>query len=254
MTGSTGDGYAFARKLGHTITPLAPSLHAFRVAKKWISEIAGVSFQAAHVTLTSFDGQRRYERTGPILFTHRGISGPAIFALSSMSALEKFGEACPLKLEINFFPGESREKFRLRLGAAIAQHGKKRLDNLLDMFLPKSLAKVVLEILGIAQESSAAHLNKAARDRIDALLQHFPLTLTSRAAGEEFVTAGGVCLDEIDKNTMESKRCPGLYFAGEILDIDGFTGGFNLQAAWATGALAGRSVAIRTASPRVRAL
>ena len=246
-TGSTGDGYAFAKALGHTITPLAASLHSFLVGEKWVAKVAGVSFEKVEVTLKPFDGKQVYKRGGPLVFTHHGVSGPVIFALSSMAAYEDFSKEKPLAVKINFFPDETAEMLKKRLAEAMEHHGAKRVVNFLDMFLPKSLCEVFTEILGIQPELVAARLNREQLAKILDLLQGLTLGAVGRGAGDEFVTAGGVDLNEVNTNTMESKICPGLYFAGEILDIDGFTGGFNLQASWATGMLAGDEAAIATA-------
>ncbi|MFA5829833.1 MAG: NAD(P)/FAD-dependent oxidoreductase [Candidatus Gracilibacteria bacterium] len=235
QTGSTGDGYAFAKSLGHSITKLAPSLHSFLVKDTWVSKLAGVAFKKAKITVG------KYERTGSFVFTHKGVSGPAIFALSSMAAYEDFSPEKPLKININFFPEEKPEELKKRFILLTEQNGKKFLVNFLDLFLPKSLAEVFCEILKIAPKHTVATLNKSQRDAILGLFQNMKLEATGRGAGDEFVTAGGVDSSEVNTNTMESKICPGLYFAGEILDIDGFTGGFNLQAAWATGRLAGEN-------------
>jgi len=243
QTGSTGDGYAFAKALGHTITPLAPSLSSFIAAEQWCKDVSGVSFEKAACTLTSADGSHSFKRTGPFLFTHSGVSGPAIFALSSYSAFEACSKDAPMTLAINLFPDESRDELTLRINELIRAHPKKHLANFLDILLPKSLCDVYTQMLGIPSELTAAHFSKEHRVRIISLLQALTSHIVGRGAGEEFVTAGGVSTDEVNTNTMESKKCPGLYFSGELLDIDGFTGGFNLQASWATGHLAGEHIA-----------
>ena len=250
QTGSTGDGYAFAKALGHTITPLAASLSSFIAAEPWCKEVAGVSFEKAALELTAgvagqvaqtqrMTSAHHYTRTGPFLFTHSGVSGPAVFALSAYSAYEACSREAPLALTINLFPDESREALAARIDGLIHAHPKKHLMNFLDLLLPKSLCAVYAQLLSMPPELTAAHFSKEHRVSIMALLQALPLNIIGRGAGDEFVTAGGVSLSEVNTNTMESKKCPGLYFAGELLDVDGFTGGFNLQASWATGRLAG---------------
>ena len=238
-TGSTGDGYAFAKNLGHSITPLAPSLNSFVVAEKWIREFAGVSFQQGRVKLVSFDGARSYERDGAFLFTHSGVTGPVTFAISSAAAYEVYDPQKPMKLFINFFPSEKLEDLRARFMELAAKNGKKHIVNFLGLFLPGSLCSRIVEIVGMKPELQVSELKKEQREQVLQLFQNFVFEVIGRGAGDEFVTAGGVDLAEVNTNTMESKICPGLYFAGEILDMDGFTGGFNLQAAWATGRLAG---------------
>ncbi len=254
-TGSTGDGYAFAEALGHTITKLRPSLSSFIVGEKWVKDIAGISFEKAKLKLSlsgkksscaaaSLPGtEKLFERTGSFSFTHRGITGPAVFALSSMTAHEGIFTQNPAKLTIDFFPDEKPAAFEKRLQALILKNAKKTLANFLDVLLPKSLCGAVIGLLEIPEKTITGNLTKQNRGAIAQILKTFPLTVTERNAGEEFVTAGGVDLTEVNTNTMESKICPGLYFAGEILDVDAFTGGFNLQASWATGALAGSEAA-----------
>jgi predicted Rossmann fold flavoprotein len=242
-TGSTGDGYAFAKALGHTVTPLAPSLNSFVMADYWVKSVAGVSFEKAKIV---FHGaQKKYERTGAFVFTHYGISGPAVFALSSAAAYENYTKDKPLKLSIDLFPEESSENLLKRVNEMVLKLSRKSITNFIDAFLPKSLCPVIVKFLQTPEELQAAQLSKEQRKLIVQYFKELPFTVVGRGAGDEFVTAGGVPLNEVNTNTMESKICPGLYFAGEILDIDGFTGGFNLQASWASGRLAGESSAKR---------
>lgn len=244
-TGSTGDGYAFAKAAGHNVTALAPSLNSFMTAELFVKNLAGVSFEKVAVKFVGTAGGEKHEyvRTGPIVFTHYGISGPAVFALSSISAFENYSKEQPATLSINFFPDESAENLQMHSQKLADENGKKQLVNFLDIFLPKSLCGVFIERLNFPADLKAGQLSKEHRNAITALMQNFTLTAVGRGAGDEFVSAGGVDLAEVNTNTMESKICPGLYFAGEILDVDGFTGGFNLQASWATGKLAGENAA-----------
>lgn len=238
-TGSTGDGYAFAMELGHTITPLAPSLNAFTTKEQWPKTISGLSFEQA--TLSAYR-EKKTTFTGPFLFTHRGVSGPAVFALSSLVAFEPYGPNEPLAVTIDLFPKETAAELSARLMTAITNHPKKSMANVLDILLPKSLVHVVCQETGVLPDRRANEISKKEIAEIITWLKNIPLTVIGRDAGDEFVTAGGVSLDEVDPSTMQSKISPGLYFAGEILNIDGFTGGFNLQASWATGHLAGESI------------
>lgn len=244
-TGSTGDGYAFAKLFGHTVTPLSPSLNSFMVSESWIKSVAGVSFDDVELTLKG--KLQEYMRKGPMVFTHRGVSGPAAFALSAKASYEQYDRNTPMDLFINFFPDETAEALKKRFMNMADENGKKFLVNFLDMFLPKSLCGVFVEILKVDPELSVGKMDRELRENILKLMKNFKVTVVGRGAGDEFVTAGGVALDEVNTNTMESKKCPGLYFAGEILDIDGFTGGFNLQASWATGKLAGENAAKKLA-------
>jgi predicted Rossmann fold flavoprotein len=237
-TGSTGDGYAFAEALGHRVTALAPSLNSFFTKETWPKDVSGLSFEKARLTAKF---AKSYTFTGPMLFTHRGVSGPAVFALSSLVAFEKYDAATPMKLSIDLFPDLKEEALLERLEAALREHPKKGLGNVLDFLMSKSLALALCGDLGLDPETRAAEVAKKDIRRVTAWLKGVPLTVIGRGAGDEFVTAGGVDLSDVDPKTMGSKISPGLYFAGEILDIDGFTGGFNLQASWAAGRVAGES-------------
>lgn len=243
QTGSTGDGYGFAVSLGHSLTPLAPSLSAFNVKEKWVAELAGVSFQKASISVvpTKAGTEKAEKAEGPFVFTHRGLSGPAVFALSALVAFHEFSAEKPLVLSIDFLPERKRqdlvENIRLHLG----KYPKKSLANVLSVLVPKSLMSRLCRESGLDPEAPANSVGKKDVERLADGLKDLKLHVTARAAGDEFVTAGGIDLKEVDPSTMESKICPGLFLAGEILDIDGFTGGFNLQSAWATGHLAGMS-------------
>lgn len=239
-TGSTGDGYAFAEALGHTVTPLAPSLNSFFTKETWPKEVSGLSFEKARLRARF---EKAYEFTGPILFTHRGVSGPAVFALSSLVAFETYDAARPMRLLVDIFPDLSEDALVKKIETLLQAHAKKLLGTILDFLMSKSLAEVLCRELGLDEHLRAAEVPKKDMRRIATWLKSIPLQVVGRGAGDEFVTAGGVNLAEVDPRTMESKLSPGLYFAGEILDIDGFTGGFNLQASWAAGRAAGESAA-----------
>ncbi|MSU75569.1 MAG: aminoacetone oxidase family FAD-binding enzyme [Candidatus Magasanikbacteria bacterium] len=239
-TGSTGDGYTLAESLGHHITTLAPSLHSFIVKEKWAKTLAGVSFVRATI---SADCPKPNSFTGAFLFTHSGISGPAVFALSSLTAFHDFGPAKPLKLFIDFLPDTKSDALLTDLKHHIHYNLKKSFKNILHYFIPASLAEIICGEVGIPLEKKGAEISTHELRMAAELVKHLPLNAVGRGAGDEFVTAGGVELAEVDPRTMESKLCPGLYFAGEILNIDGFTGGFNLQASWATGRVVGEDVA-----------
>jgi hypothetical protein len=240
-TGSTGDGYYFAQELGHTITELAPSLSSFYSAEKWPAQISGISFKKATITFTSADGASTFTRTGPFLFTHKGVSGPAIFALSGYAAYQKFDHNKPAKLAIDLFPDQSTQELEKQIDQLIEKNPAKKTVNLIDLLLPNSFATILAENLNLTNIRSS-DLSRANRQKIVNTLKALPLNLIGRGAGDEFVTAGGIPQSEINPKNMESRLRPGLFFAGEIIDIDGFTGGFNLQASWATGALAGEHV------------
>lgn len=239
-TGSTGDGYAFAQHLGHTITMLAPSLNAFFTRETWPSELAGLSFERAAITARRGRG---HTWTGPFLFTHKGISGPAVFAVSSLVAFEAYDQSRPLEVSIDLFPDCTEAALLNQLQERIAHTPKKNLSNALLGFVPKSLTEVLSREEGVSLDQHAGELSKKDLRNVAQTLKHIKLHVVARGAGDEFVTAGGVSLTDVDPRSMESKVCPGLFFAGELLDVDGFTGGFNLQASWATGRLAGQHAA-----------
>ncbi len=247
QTGSTGDGYTFATQLGHHITRLFPSLAALRTSEDWSHQLSGISFPSAALTLKT--SSHDYQRLGPFLFTHQGVTGPAVFTLSSLSAFDTIDPGKPARLFIDFFPDQTAEKLLQMLDQKIDANPGKKTGNLIALFLPHSLAEKIVDVLlspAFPEKQlttvNAANLPKAVRRKIVATFKELPLTVISRSAGDEFVTAGGVDINEVNPKTMESQLRPGLFLAGELLDIDGFTGGFNLQASWATGALAGESV------------
>lgn len=246
QTGSTGDGYSLASSLGHTITDLAPSLSALFTKETWPARIAGLSFQNTRLQSTTLGPNdtsvnKHIATSGPLLFTHKGISGPAVFAFSSLIAYEKIDASRPLRISINLFPDKSEPELKQMVEVLKKANPKKSWLNVLSELVPKSMAEILCQELELDGEKKSSDIRKQDLTKCIDWLKGLPLNVVSRNAGDEFVTAGGVDLREVDPSTMQSKICPGLYFAGEILDIDGFTGGFNLQASWATGHLAGSS-------------
>ena len=234
-TGSTGDGYSLAESLGHSCTDLAASLSSYIVEENWVKELTGVSFPNVQIKFSN-----KHKFIGPILFTHRGISGPATFALSSLAAFEEFDRET---LYIDFVPDKNYEEVKNLIEQYSKANPKKSFYFNLAQFFSKSMAKSICTNLEISQEKICQELsNKDLNKSIEAI-KNTSITLTGKTPGDEFVTAGGVKLEEVNSKTMESRICPGLYFAGELLDIDGFTGGYNLQVAWCTGNLAGESAA-----------
>lgn len=235
-TGSTGDGYKFAEQLGHTITPLAQSLNAFILADVWVKQLAGVSFVAVGLQIKD---KKQYHFTGPIVCTHQGISGPAVFALSSQIAFERYSAQRPLTLLIDLLPTVSGEQLRHELLNTFKRQPQQKLRTTLHAWLPNSVIAALLGELNLPATKTNGEVSHVMMQRIIDQFKKCPVSIIGRGSGDEFVTAGGVDLTEVNPRTMESKLCPGLFFAGEILNIDGYTGGFNLQAAWATGRLAG---------------
>jgi predicted Rossmann fold flavoprotein len=244
-TGSRGDGFRFAAALGHTITPLHPSLNAYVVREPWAHQLAGVTFTDALLRIPPRSPVgAQYQFRGAFLFTHHGVTGPAVFALNSLAATEDYGVDNPLPLRINLLPEltapTADDLLRERFGAM----GGREVANVLDTLLPRSICATLCTLAGIDPGERAARVSRTDRRALAAAITALPLTVVGRRNGEEFVTAGGVRTDEVHPRTMESRIVPGLYFAGEVLDVDGFTGGYNLQAAWATGRLAGLAAAM----------
>lgn len=243
QTGSTGDGYSLAESLGHTITELAPSLSSLLSVESSGRDISGVSFSKATFTA---HGAQPQEYTGSFIFTHFGVSGPAVFALSGLTAFEKFDAEHPLKVTVDLIPGVPQAKALAVVRTFMTANPKKFFAHTLHKFVPLSVANVIIKEMGMQPYKQNSVVNdKEVVAAID-WLKAVPLTVTGRRPGDEFVTAGGINLSEIDPETMESKICPNLYFAGELIDVDGFTGGFNLQASWATGRAAGVNIASTT--------
>ncbi len=239
QTGSTGDGYQLAEVLGHHTSRLAPSLSSLVTSESWPQELSGLSFAKVKIIHSS---NKKIIAQGPLIFTHWGISGPVVFAFSALVAFEDFQELRPLAILIDVLPDLSSDQILMQFKNYINTNPKKLFKNTLQLLIPLSLAKILLEQSGINAAAKNNEISKVALRQITELLKNLSLTIIARRAGDEFVTAGGISLAEVDPSTMQSKVCPNLYFAGEILDIDGFTGGFNLQAAWATGRLAGLKI------------
>ncbi len=239
-TGSTGDGYAFAESLGHTITPISPSLNAFLTADTWLGQYAGISFQRVQLTVQA---DPTVTALGPIVLTHKGLSGPAVFRLSAQVAHQQYSKAHPLLITLDFVPDTSFDQILDELNRVIEHQPKRFAKFLLQPWLPKRLAHEATVQLRIPPDQHGATIGKASRRALVQWLKACPLHVIGRSPGDEFVTAGGVDLTEVNPSRMESRLCPSLYFAGEVLDVDGYTGGFNLQASWATGRLAGQSTA-----------
>jgi predicted Rossmann fold flavoprotein len=242
-TWSTGDGYEFAKACGHTITKLGPSLNSFEVVEEWPKTLSGLSLPNAKLTAIAQDGEKK-TAVGPMLFTHFGITGPAVFALSSHLAFTPISKTEPLSLTIIPDEGHPFEKLEALLQERYQTSGTKQLRKVINEIYPKRFVDVILEMAGAPKNQTMAKLSKELRRAVVHLLSGaLQLNLSARRPGDEFVTAGGVDLKEVDAKTMRSKLNANLYFAGEVLDVDGVTGGFNLQSSWAAGRLAGKSIA-----------
>lgn len=238
-TGSTGDGYNLAESLGHHITPLAPSLNSFITAESWPKIISGVSFEQATIIAKR---EKKFSFTGPFLFTHRGISGPAVFALSSMIAFEDYSPKNPFPIFIDLLPDTNADNLLAEIKENIQKNPKKNFKTILHTYIPRSLVEIIEKEFILPLDKKSAEISNKEIQLVVEKLKGLPVHAVGRGAGDEFVTAGGVKLEQVNPRTLESLICPNLYFAGEILAIDGFTGGFNLQAAWATGHAAGESI------------
>jgi len=234
-TGSTGDGYSFAESLGHSIAEIGPALAPVRIKDYPFSKLAGISLPNATVSI--FRGKKVKEQHGDVLFTHQGLSGPGILDLSRYIRAEDV-------LRISLVGAKKREDLERWLQDRSQKEGARNLRSVLaDLDLPARLASRVLEIMEIPQDLKCASMTRDTRIALAERLSGFPLVVEGLAGYDSaMVTRGGVNLKEVDSKTMESKLVDGLYFAGEVLDVDGDTGGYNLQAAFSTGFLAARSV------------
>ena len=236
-TGSTGDGYAMAKAVGHTIVEPQGSLVPLETAGNDCQDMQGLSLRNVGVKLLNAKGKVLYKDFGELLFTHFGVSGPTV--LSASCHLK--GEGC--KLVIDMKPALDEAKLNDRILRDLEMYQNRAMENALTDLLPRSMIPVVLRRLEIDPAMQANSLTKQKRRALIELLKAFPVEITGRRpVAEAIITSGGVKCGEIDPKTMESKKIPGLYFAGEIIDCDAYTGGFNLQIAWATAYAAGMSV------------
>ena len=239
-TGSTGDGYEFAKQAGHTIKDLRPSLVALEVKESFVKELEGLSLKNVRVTVKN--GKKTlFNELGEMLFTRNGVSGPLILSASSIAGDLFYKEGGELSIDLK--PALTEDELDARLLRDFTEFKAKALKNALDKLLPKSLIPVFLERTKINVEKKAGDLTKSERSVIIGLLKHFTLRVTGlRGYEEAVITKGGVSVKEINPKTMESKKVKGLYFVGEVLDVDALTGGFNLQIAWSTGVVAGSDI------------
>lgn len=239
-TGSTGDGYRFAEKLGHTVTERRPSLVPFETAEGWVRELQGLSLR--NVTVSIRKGKKLlFEAFGEMLFTHYGVSGPLLISASSL--VNDYMGDMPLAMEIDLKPALTEEQLDKRVLRDFEENQNRQFKNALSKLFPAKLIPVIINLSGIRAEAKVNMITKKERMDFIHLIKHFPLTLQRfRDFNEAIITRGGVCIREVNPSTMESKLVSGLYFAGEVLDLDALTGGFNLQIAWSTGYLAGDSI------------
>ncbi len=240
-TGSKGDGYKFAEEMGHTLTPRYPSLVPMNAREEYVSELQGLSLKNVEITVKD-KNKILFQDFGEMLFTHFGVSGPLVLSASSQVGKALFQRE--LSMYIDLKPALSQEQLDKRLLREFESGKNKQLKNVLTNLLPAKMRSLIPFVSGVSQEKKVNEITKEERGDIIRALKEFPLTLTSlRDFNEAIITKGGVCVKEINPSTMESKIVPGVYFAGEVLDVDALTGGYNLQIAWSTGYLAGVSAA-----------
>lgn len=241
-TGSTGDGFKFARRLGHTVTEIFPALVPLETEEDFVRDLQGLSLRNVRVKLLA-DGKKISELFGEMLFTHFGISGPIILTLSRKAAqLLSAGQF--VEVEINLKPALTPEQLDARILRDFDKFKRKTIRNGLVELLPAKLIPVVLDLAFIDEDKRVDEIRQVERRRLVEILRGLPLTITkTRPIDEAIVTSGGVSVKEIDPRTMQSKIVSGLFIVGEVADVDGFTGGFNLQAAWAMGNAAGKFAA-----------
>jgi predicted Rossmann fold flavoprotein len=240
-SGTTGDGYGFATSFGHSIVPPRPALVPITVAAPWIATLRGVT--VADVAVHVLEASRPLAAArGSLLFAHFGLTGPVILDVSRVVS----GHAAPetLSLQLDLMPGVTEPELDEALRVESAAEGRKLLAAVLAARLPRRLTEAILPQAGLPADRRSAALSRAERQRLVGALKRLSLPVTGTLGfGKAEVTAGGVALDEVDSRTMQSKKAPGLFLAGEVLDLDGPIGGYNFQAAWSTGWLAGQSAA-----------
>lgn len=240
-TGSTGDGFVFAEQLGHKIEEPVPSLVPMTVLEDYCMQMQGLSLRNVQATIRE-SGKVFFEEFGEMLFTHFGVSGPLMLSASSVvnDRLRKKN----LSLTIDLKPALSEEQLDARILRDFEENKNRQFKNSVKGLLPAKMIPVVISLSGIDPEKKINGITKQERKKLVECIKAFPLTLTGlRGFNEAIITRGGVSVKQVDPSTMESKLVKGLYFAGEILDVDAYTGGFNLQIAWSTGYLAGSSIA-----------
>ena len=239
LTGSTGDGYFFAENLGHTVSARRPSLVPLESPDSFCAEMQG--FAPKNVTLSAYENDKLiYRELGEMLFTHFGVSGPLV--LSASAHMRDMGNAA-YRLAIDLKPGLDEKKLDARTLRDFTKYANREYKNALGDLVGHSMIPVLIRLSGIPEDKPVREITREERRNLVQLLKAFPISVSGfRPIDEAIVTAGGVSTKEINPRTMESKRVRGLYFAGEVLDLDAYTGGFNLQIAWSTGYVAGNSI------------
>lgn len=239
-TGSTGDGLRMAESCGHRLVACTPSLVPFETKETWVKDLQGLSLR--NVSVSIFHGKKKlYEDFGEMLFTHFGVSGPLILSASGSIKPKLFSER--LKILIDLKPALSEEQLDQRVLRDFDEMKNKQFRNALGHLLPSKMIPVLIELSGIHPDKKVNEISKEERKHLVYLLKHLPLTIKGlRGWNEAIITKGGISVKDVNPSTMESKLVQGLYFCGEVLDLDALTGGYNLQIAWSTGYLAGISI------------
>ncbi|BEU87642.1 NAD(P)/FAD-dependent oxidoreductase [Selenomonas sp. TAMA-11512] len=244
-TGSSGDGQRLAASVGHTVIPMEPSLVPLETEETWVKEMSGLSLRNVKVTLLS-EGKCTAEAFGEMMFTHFGVTGPVILSLSRTAAQE-LRKGSFVELRLNLKPALSEEQLLARVKRDFEQYNKKSIKNAMRDLLPAKLIRPVIDAAYMDEDKPVHQISRQERNRLVKTLQSLILTISAtRPMAEAIVTAGGVSVRELHPKTMESKLIYGLYFAGEVVDVDGFTGGYNLQAAFSMGHAAGIAAAQKT--------
>ena len=241
-TGNSPQGYAIARSLGHHLLPPVPSLFTFNIQDERLEGLAGVSVSQVHLRLQA-EETTAFEQTGPLLITHWGVSGPAVLKLSAWGARALHAQNYQATLRINWVPQSNPEILRQQLQAVRSQLSRKTIVANCPVMIPRRLWEKLTAYVGVQEGDRWAEISNKTLNLLIQELTQGQYKITGKGIfKDEFVTCGGVDLKEVDFKTMQSRICPGLYLAGEILDIDGITGGFNFQSAWTTGWLAGQAM------------
>lgn len=242
-TGSTGDGYTIAQALGHTVTPTGASIVPLVSGDTFCAELAGLSLKNVKVKAITDNKRVIYEDFGELLFTHFGLSGPTILSASAHLCDIDFGaHSCQIAIDLK--PALDEGKLDARMLREFAETPNRSISNLLGSLLPRALATILPGLAGVDGSTPVNSITREQRRQIETVIKRFVVNIGGlRPVEEAVITRGGVSLSEVDSHSMASKLVKGLYFAGELLDVDAYTGGFNLQIAWSTGNLAGKSAA-----------
>ena len=246
-TGSTGDGHRFANDLGHKITELLPSLVPMETKEAWVPELQGLSLR--NINATVYEGKKKlYEEFGEMMFTHYGVTGPVILSASGVIGKrlvknQQEGNDKTIVLKIDLKPALTKEQLDQRVLRDFEENKNKQFKNSLSKLFPAKLIPVMIELSGISPDKKVNEISREDRQRFVELIKALPVTLVRlRGFNEAIITKGGVSVKEVNPSTMESKLVHGLYFVGEVLDLDAVTGGYNLQIAWSTAYLAGTNI------------